>query len=320
MSHSHVSETDDAKSARRRRAGRREKKAKGAAMKTEVTPEMVREYQTNGFVRVDDFLDAAELEQWRVALDEAVEQRGGIGPGGLKLPTVDERHPVDEAQWTDTSRAASGPYTQRLQLWRTHDHFRKVFLDPKLGEMVTKLGCQRGMRIWHDQTLIKEPWAPPSTFHLDNVLWSFHHHESISIWVALDDVTLQNGCMNFIPGSHREAVGHHQDYERVPSGHAVRPGDGTFFDRYPEWKARKAVPVEMKAGSCTFHNGLTLHGAGYNMTPGRRRAMTCAYMPDGSIFNGQQNVLPQSYFDSLEIGQPLENNDLNPLVYSVPRM
>lgn len=289
-------------------------------MRTTVTPEMVREYQENGFIRVDNFLDAAELEQWRVALDEAVEQRGGVGAGGLKLPTVDDAHPVDEEQWMDSQPAAAGPYTQRLQLWRTHDHFRNVFLDPKLGEMTAKLSCQRGVRIWHDQTLIKEPWAPQSTFHLDNTLWSFHHHESISIWVALDDVTLQNGCMNFIPGSHREAVNHLPDYERTPTGLAVRPGDGTFFEKYPEWATRDAVPVEMKAGSCTFHNGLTLHGAGYNMTPGRRRAMTCAYMPDGSIFNGQQNVLPTTYFESLQMGQTLDNNDLNPLVFSKPRM
>jgi hypothetical protein len=163
-------------------------------MKTEVTPAMVAEYQERGFIRVDDFLDGAELEAWREALDEAVEQRGGVGAGGLKLPTVDDAHPVNEEQWKDSAPSAVGPYTQRLQLWRTHDHFRRIFLDAQLGEMVTKLACVSGMRIWHDQTLIKEPWAPPSTFHLDNTLWSFHHHESISIWVALDDVTLQNGC------------------------------------------------------------------------------------------------------------------------------
>ena len=120
-----------------------------------------------------------------VALDEAVEDRGGVGPGGLKLPTVDEAHPVNEESWTDGAAPASGPYTQRLQLWRTHDFFRKVFLDPGLGKMAATLAQEPGIRIWHDQTLIKEPWAPPSNFHLDNVLWSFHHHESISIWVAL---------------------------------------------------------------------------------------------------------------------------------------
>ena len=114
-----------------------------------------------------------------------MEDRGGVGPGGLKLPTVDEAHPVNEESWTDGAAPASGPYTQRLQLWRTHDFFRKVFLDPGLGKMAATLAQEPGIRIWHDQTLIKEPWAPPSNFHLDNVLWSFHHHESISIWVAL---------------------------------------------------------------------------------------------------------------------------------------
>jgi len=42
--------------------------------------------------------------------------------------------------------------------------------------------------------------------------------------------------------------------------------------------------------------------------------------PDGSIFNGGQNVLPNSYFQTLTPGMALDNNDLNPLVYSAPRM
>ena len=104
---------------------------------------------------------------------------------------------------------------------------------------------------------------------------------------------MANGCMNFMPHSHREAVAHLEDYERTPTGVATRDNgavvNGTYFDKYPEWASRDAVPVPLKAGSCTFHNGLTLHGAGVNMTPRRRRAMTCAYMPDGSLFNGGQN-------------------------------
>ena len=43
----------------------------------------------------------------------------------------------------------------------------------------------------------------------------------------------------------------------------------------------------MKAASCSFHNGLLAHGAAANMTPSRRRAMTCSCMPDGATFNGR---------------------------------
>jgi len=51
------------------------------------------------------------------------------------------------------------------------------------------------------------------------------------------------------------------------------------------------------------------------MTNGPRRAMTCAYMPDGATFNGQKNVLPDDYFASLQIGDPLDDNRINPLLW-----
>jgi ectoine hydroxylase-related dioxygenase (phytanoyl-CoA dioxygenase family) len=76
------------------------------------------------------------------------------------------------------------------------------------------------------------------------------------------------------------------------------------------------VSVPMKAGDCSFHNGLCAHGAGANMTRKRRIAMTSGYMPDGSTFNGARNVLPKAYFESLKKGDVLCNDDWNPLVYS----
>ena len=51
------------------------------------------------------------------------------------------------------------------------------------------------------------------------------------------------------------------------------------------------------------------------MTPGRRRAMTCPYMPDGEIFKGQKNVLPDAYIKELNVGDLLENDEFNPLIY-----
>jgi ectoine hydroxylase-related dioxygenase (phytanoyl-CoA dioxygenase family) len=80
--------------------------------------------------------------------------------------------------------------------------------------------------------------------------------------------------------------------------------------------ATDPVGVPMKAGDCSFHNGLTAHGAGANMTRGRRIAMTCAYMPVGSTFNGQRNILPSAYVNSLKNGDTLANDDWNPVVYA----
>jgi hypothetical protein len=51
------------------------------------------------------------------------------------------------------------------------------------------------------------------------------------------------------------------------------------------------------------------------MTPGFRRAMTCAYMPDGSTFNGQQNVLSGEHIARLKVGDVLDDPNQNPLIY-----
>ena len=86
-------------------------------------------------------------------------------------------------------------------------------------------------------------------------------------------------------------------------------------NRGPEWTNIETVACPARAGSAVIHNGLVAHGAGANMTCRPRRAMTCAYMPDGSTFNGVQNVLPTEYFESLQIGDLLNDEDVNPLIW-----
>lgn len=59
-----------------------------------------------------------------------------------------------------------------------------------------------------------------------------------------------------------------------------------IFEFYPKLAISKSVAVPMKPGSCSFHNGLTIHGADANLTNGFRRATACAYMPDGDFSMG----------------------------------
>jgi ectoine hydroxylase-related dioxygenase (phytanoyl-CoA dioxygenase family) len=92
---------------------------------------------------------------------------------------------------------------------------------------------------------------------------------------------------------------------------------GEIFTVYPEWATIESAAGPMRAGSCSFHNGLLAHGAGANMTNGYRRAMTCAYMPDGATFNGQRNVLSDEQIAKLEVGDLLCDPAQNPLVYPV---
>jgi ectoine hydroxylase-related dioxygenase (phytanoyl-CoA dioxygenase family) len=196
-------------------------------------------------------------------------------------------------------------FTQRLNLWRINDTAKKFMLNTSLGRVLCQLASVEGFRVWHDQALIKEPYGNPTAWHLDNPYWSFYSKDSISIWIALEDATPENGCMYFVPGTQTLAT-----FENVGIGKDL----GELFRVYPKMAEIDPVCVPMKAGDCSFHNGLTAHGAGANMTRKRRIAMTCAYMPVGSTFNGQQNILPTAYFKSLQNGDVLANDDWNPLV------
>jgi len=71
----------------------------------------------------------------------------------------------------------------------------------------------------------------------------------------------------------------------------------------------------MTAGTASFHNGMCVHGAGANMTTQPRRAMTCAFMPVGSTFNGQQNILTDEQLETLIIGDELRDDEQNPVVF-----
>ena len=267
-------------------------------MNTDLTQEQIDFYQENGYIVIDDFLTPEELETWRRQVDDAVAQRAGlITAGGTRASelVIDE----ESSYWDKV-------FVHRQNLWVDHAGVRKLMLDPRLGKIASRLAGVDGMRIWHDQALIKQPWANPTGWHLDNPYWSYSSRDALTIWVALDDATLQNGCLYFLPGAHKTAT-----FDSSGIGSNI----SDLFEVYPQWAELESVAAPMKAGSCSFHNGLMPHGAGANMTRGTRRAMTCGYMPDGSTFNGIQNVLPQRYFDSLKIGDMLDNDSINPLIW-----
>ena len=257
-------------------------------------------YRTNGFLVIDDFLSPEELEVWRNAVMEAVKARAGKKMPGKEIVVGEDDGINEDADYFGKV------FDQLLNLWQTSEEVRKIMLDERIGKMAATLAGVSGIRIWHDQALFKRPWANPTAWHLDTPFWSFYDRHAISIWVALDDATLENGCLYFIPGTHRES-----GFDKISIGRNM----DSIFEVYPQFIRSKSAAAPMKAGSCSFHNGLTVHGAGANMTSGFRRAMTCAYMPDGSVFNGQANILPEPYLSSLAIGDPLNNNDQNPLIY-----
>ena len=102
------------------------------------------------------------------------------------------------------------------------------------------------------------PW------HQDEAYWDpAYAYEALSIWMPLQEATLENGCMQFIPGSHRLEVLPHQSIGNDPRVH------GLVTDKV---NPAQAVACPISAGCCTVHHCRTLHYAGPNRSPEPRRA------------------------------------------------
>ena len=206
-------------------------------MKTELTLSQINFYQENGYLLVEDFLNEDELAFWRTAVSEAVEQRGG-----RKWPGTETKTGEDDGINSDVDYYGK-VFDQMLNLWQTNDKVKQIMLDKNIGKMVAKLANWSGTRIWHDQALIKKPWANPTSWHLDTPFWSFSDRRALSIWVALDDATLENGCLYFIPGSFKFTK-----FENPGIGKNM----DAVFDFYPQFIKTASVSVPMRAGSCSL--------------------------------------------------------------------
>ena len=267
-------------------------------MKTTVTAEEISRYRDRGYLIIEDLLSPQELESLKGAVTTTVEQMGNrklVGEGNEQFQYDREKNP-------DTT------FLQKINLWKDNDTVSGFVRNPEIGRMACELAGVDSVRLWHDQTLQKLPWSNPTSWHLDAPNWSFHSRDVLSIWIALSDSTLTNGCMWFVPGTHKTA-----EFERNAE---FSTQVGALFDIYPEWHGLDAVPIELKAGSASVHNGLLAHGAGVNMTQEPRQAMVGIYMPDGVTFNGIQNILSAEQMEALKVGDRFNDDEQNPVVWS----
>ncbi len=112
-------------------------------------------------------------------------------------------------------------------------------------------------------------YGAPTPWHQDEAYWEASlDYNAISIWVPLQDATLENGCMHFIPGSHSMEVQPHHSIGNDPRVHGLE---------IDELDATTAVACPIPAGGATIHGPRTLHYAGPNRSDTPRRAYILMY-------------------------------------------
>ena len=228
-----------------------------------ITDAQVDFYRENGYVRLEDVLTMEEVEAVRAALDRAMERRQSfsrdLAGGGDKI-------------------------LQMLNLWE-HDEVLKAYAtNPRLAGIAKRLTGSATVSLFHDQALVKKPGpSAASPWHQDQPYWPSKEAGMLSCWMALDDVTEDRGAMQFVPGSHKWG-------EFAPIEFS---GEGAQLEELiPETERENWKPVveELKAGSCTWHHGLTAHFTRPNTTPHTRRALVTIYIPEGVTYAADEKM------------------------------
>jgi ectoine hydroxylase-related dioxygenase (phytanoyl-CoA dioxygenase family) len=205
----------------------------------------------------------------------------------------------------------SKAFLQATNLWRLDDAVAAFVLAPRFARVAAELLGVAGVRLWHDQALIKEARGGPTPWHQDQGYWPLDTDRTVTMWMPLVDIPPEVGSMVFAGGSHRLG-----DLR----GGAISDGSHATFERMVlERGLTPETHGALAAGDATFHTGWTLHSAGPNPTAEDRPVMTVIYVADGARLT---EPTPQQELD-LALWAPgaspgdLLATELNPLLWPV---
>ena len=228
------------------------------------------DYAEHGYLVVRGAFSGAEIEP---LLAEAVRIcRGELGP-------LEGLEPVSGL---DTDEAVLGRYTACHVAHKVSPAFRRLLHDERLVDVARAL-IGPNVKCVHSVLFFKSPGEPGNAWHQDEFFIPSRDRSITTAWIALDDTTVENGCLHLIPGSHRSGVlypmrrHHNPDLDRAEEafGFPYAPEDG--------------VAVELEAGSVVFFNGYLLHGSYPNRSESSfRRSVQFVYMSAESLLPWDQ--------------------------------
>ena len=223
--------------------------------KYEFGREAVTTYQENGFIKLEQVLPQPLLGYVRRVIGSAV----------LLRKESDRRLLAEKSQYEQS-------FLQCGYLCWDFPAVREIVFAKRFAGIARDLMDVDHVRLWHDQALFKEPGGRVTDMHQDISYWPMHTANSTTIWIALEDVPVEKGCLYFLPGTHKAGLEEYVDIFKNP--------------HVPE-KIRNSPQIEIPllAGDATLHSGLTFHGARQNQTDKMREAMTIIYIADGTQFD-----------------------------------
>lgn len=215
-------------------------------------------FQQNGYLIIEGILTPNEVESYRQLydqfLDGTIDTAGNRSDLGAGLGSNTTRENITQIMWpSDFAPLLDMPYHQRsLQIAQA-----------LMGEDIA---------MDFDMLINKAPYTnTPTPWHQDAAYWvDMDDARAVSIWLALDEATIDNGCMWYVPGSHLLPLRAHR---------SAAKGGALMCDA----SENEGIGIPLLPGSCILHHGGTLHYSRGNSTDSNRRALIVNFRPQAMI-------------------------------------
>ncbi|MEI7552096.1 MAG: phytanoyl-CoA dioxygenase family protein [Verrucomicrobiota bacterium] len=216
-----------------------------------VNADQIARFRRDGFIKLKHVLSAELLAHYSREITNQV---------GLRSK---ETLPLAE-------RTAYGKaFLQVMNLWTHSQVVQEFVFSPRLARIAAELMGVRGVRLYHDQALYKEPGGGLTPMHVDQYYWPLAGDAVCTVWIPLQATPPELGPLSFRAGSQRFKHGR----ELAISEESERQLQAAF-----KVSDHPLVEEPYELGEVSFHYGWTFHRAGPNNSDHPRAVMTVIYM------------------------------------------
>lgn len=256
-------------------------------------------YHDEGYLAGVKLLDEGQIEALRAQLAELADPQA---PG----------HELFYEFHSNESADPSRVLFHALGAWRIAPGFHDLLWNPAFLMPASQL-LGGAVRFWHDQLFCKPArHGGVVAWHQDYSYWTRTRPMAhLTCWIGLDRATSDNGCLQYVPGSHH--------WDLLPITGLAGDMEAITEVLTPEQMARLRTPVaiELAAGECAFHHPLMIHGSRENRTDQPRRAAVLNVVRDGVASAAAEPLL--AGVPAVPVGQAL-GGDFFPLLFDPARV
>jgi ectoine hydroxylase-related dioxygenase (phytanoyl-CoA dioxygenase family) len=257
-----------------------------------ITNDQISFFDKNRFIKLKQVLNKEAVEFFANRITQKVHELSG------------EKRALEER---DTYGMA---FLQIFNLWKEDEAIRELIFSKRIAGIATALLQTKGVRMYHDQALYKEPGGGFTPWHADQYYWPLASDKTVTAWMPLQETPLEMGPLEFSAGSHVIVEGRELAISDESEQIIRQKLKVTDFQHVVE-------PFEL--GEISFHSGWVFHRAGANKTSTMRQVMTTIYMDSEMKLAQPQNDNQindwNTWCPGATVGEVIDS-PLNPILYS----